>query len=139
MIGSLIEEQFKGNAGNWPFGAAASMILADHGDDRALDLRPPAGAQRTGRAVRWRPSLRPISRRYPGFLWVTLICLVVLYAPLIIVMIYSFNDSKSITVWGGASLRWYLDVFTGLEAAKFKEAAWNSLTIAVQWRPRPPP
>jgi spermidine/putrescine transport system permease protein len=25
MIGSLIEEQFKGNAGNWPF--AASMIL----------------------------------------------------------------------------------------------------------------
>ena len=27
MIGSLIEEQFKGTAGNWPFGAAASMIL----------------------------------------------------------------------------------------------------------------
>ena len=27
MIGSFIEEQFKGNAGNWPFGAAASMIL----------------------------------------------------------------------------------------------------------------
>ncbi len=27
MIGSLIEEQFKGMAGNWPFGAAAAMIL----------------------------------------------------------------------------------------------------------------
>ncbi len=27
MIGSLIEEQFKGNAGNWPFGAACAMIL----------------------------------------------------------------------------------------------------------------
>ena len=27
MIGSLIEEQFKGNAGNWPFGAAVSIIL----------------------------------------------------------------------------------------------------------------
>jgi len=27
MIGSLIEEQFKGSAGNWPFGAAASTIL----------------------------------------------------------------------------------------------------------------
>ena len=27
MIGSLIEEQFKGAAGNWPFGAAISMIL----------------------------------------------------------------------------------------------------------------
>ena len=27
MIGSLVEEQFKGNAGNWPFGAASAMIL----------------------------------------------------------------------------------------------------------------
>lgn len=27
MIGSLVEEQFKGNAGNWPFGAATAMIL----------------------------------------------------------------------------------------------------------------
>ncbi len=27
MIGSLIEEQFKGAAGNWPFGAAAATIL----------------------------------------------------------------------------------------------------------------
>ncbi len=27
MIGSLIDEQFKGSQGNWPFGAAASMIL----------------------------------------------------------------------------------------------------------------
>lgn len=27
MIGSLIDEQFKGSQGNWPFGAATSMIL----------------------------------------------------------------------------------------------------------------
>ncbi len=27
MIGSLIEEQFKGSAGNWPFGAAIAMVL----------------------------------------------------------------------------------------------------------------
>ena len=27
MIGSLIEDQFKGAAGNWPFGAAAAMVL----------------------------------------------------------------------------------------------------------------
>ena len=27
MIGSLIEEQFKGTQGNWPFGAAVAMIL----------------------------------------------------------------------------------------------------------------
>lgn len=27
MIGSLIEDQFKGNSGNWPFGAACAMVL----------------------------------------------------------------------------------------------------------------
>ncbi len=70
-------------------------------------------------------------RRFTGFLPLTYLCLFLLYAPLIIVMIYSFNDSKSITAWGGISLRWYKDVFWGLEAAKFKTAAVNSVSIAV--------
>ncbi len=70
-------------------------------------------------------------RHYSGFLPISLICLVLLYGPLIIVMIYSFNDSPSITVWGGFSLRWYDEVFHGLEAPKFKKAAFNSFTIAI--------
>ncbi len=70
-------------------------------------------------------------RRFPGFLPVTYLCLFLLYAPLIIVMIYSFNDSNSITNWGGLSLRWYVDVFWGVESEKFKTAAMNSLLIAV--------
>ena len=70
-------------------------------------------------------------RRFPGFLPITYLCLFLLYAPLIIVMIYSFNDSQSITNWGGLSLRWYEDVFWGVESAKFKTAALNSLLIAV--------
>jgi len=69
-------------------------------------------------------------RRYPGFLPMTYLCLILLYAPLLIVMIYSFNDSKSITIWGGFSLRWYDEVFFGPEAPKFKQAAINSLVIA---------
>lgn len=70
-------------------------------------------------------------RHYPGFLAMTVACLVILYAPLLVVMAYSFNDSTSITNWGGVSLRWYADVFTGPEAPRFKAAAWNSITIAV--------
>jgi len=70
-------------------------------------------------------------KHYQGFLAITCLCLFILYAPLIIVMIYSFNDSASITNWGGFSLRWYADVFTGPESEKFKLAAWNSLSIAV--------
>lgn len=70
-------------------------------------------------------------RHYPGFLPMALGCLIILYAPLVVVMIYSFNGSNSITTWGGFSWRWYADVFTGPEAPRFKAAAWNSLTIAV--------
>ena len=70
-------------------------------------------------------------RRFPGFLPMTYLCLFLLYAPLIIVMIYSFNESQSITKWGGLSLRWYGEVFWGVESAKFKAAAVNSFTIAI--------
>ena len=70
-------------------------------------------------------------RHYRGFLPMTLLCLVLLYGPLLIVMIYSFNDSLSITRWGGFSLRWYHEVFFGLEAPKFQKAAFNSFSIAI--------
>lgn len=70
-------------------------------------------------------------RHYPGFLGITVLCLVVLYAPLLVIMAYSFNGSTSITAWGGFSLRWYAEVFTGPESERFGQAAWNSLTIAV--------
>ena len=69
-------------------------------------------------------------RRYPGFFPVTVLCLVLLYSPLVIVTIYSFNETQSITNWGGFSLRWYDEVFFGVEAPKFADAAWNSLSIA---------
>ena len=69
-------------------------------------------------------------RRVPGFLPMTFLCLFILYAPLLVVMAYSFNNSPSVTVWEGVSLRWYEDVFFGREAEKFKAAAINSIVIA---------
>ncbi len=68
--------------------------------------------------------------RYPGFGLLTALCLFILYTPLLVVTVYSFNASPSITAWEGFSLRWYADVFTGPEAPRFKAAAWNSVTIA---------
>ncbi|MCI5096047.1 MAG: ABC transporter permease [Rhodobacteraceae bacterium] len=70
-------------------------------------------------------------KSYTGFKSITLLCLAVLYAPLLVVTIYSFNASQSLTNWEGLSLRWYADVFTGPESAKFKSAAWNSFVIAI--------
>ncbi len=76
-------------------------------------------------------SARTDVKSYPGFRFVTLLCLVILYAPLVVVTVYSFNASSSITIWEGLSLRWYADVFTGPESGKFKQAAINSFTIAI--------
>ena len=70
-------------------------------------------------------------RHFTGFPLITGLCLLLLYAPLLIVAVYSFNSSASITAWEGLSLRWYVDVFTGPEASKFRAAAINSLSIAL--------
>lgn len=70
-------------------------------------------------------------RSYPGFRAMTFLCLVILYAPLIVVTVYSFNASRSLTVWEGLSLRWYVGVFVGPESGKFKQAAINSFSIAL--------
>src|SRR5258708_9049783 len=34
-----------------------------------------------------------------------------LYLPIVILVIYSFNASRLVTVWGGWSLRWYVEFF----------------------------
>jgi len=57
-----------------------------------------------------------------------------LYLPIVILVIYSFNASRLVTVWGGWSLRWYTEFFHDramLEAAlmSFRVAA-TSATIA---------
>ena len=35
-----------------------------------------------------------------------------LYAPIVVLVVYSFNDSRLVTVWGGFSTRWYGVLFT---------------------------
>ncbi|MDA7984363.1 MAG: ABC transporter permease, partial [Alphaproteobacteria bacterium] len=67
-------------------------------------------------------------RRYPGFRAVALMCLFLLYVPILVVAIYSFNDIRSITTWGGFSLKWYAKAFSN---PQIQSATWNSLVIAV--------
>jgi hypothetical protein len=50
-------------------------------------------------------------RRYPGFAAMTVLCLTILYVPLVVVMVYSFNASRLATVWGGFSTKWYVALF----------------------------
>lgn len=51
-----------------------------------------------------------------------------LYLPILILVIYSFNASRLVTVWGGWSLRWYLEFFGDRAMI---EASWMSLRVAV--------
>src|ERR1700749_4468443 len=53
--------------------------------------------------------------------------LVFLYLPIVILVIFSFNASRLVTVWGGWSLRWYHEFFND---SAMIEAAWMSLRIA---------
>lgn len=50
-----------------------------------------------------------------------------LYLPMVILVIYSFNASKLVTVWAGFSTRWYGELL-GNEA--FLDAAWVTLRVA---------
>ena len=35
-----------------------------------------------------------------------------LYAPIMVLVVLSFNEARSRVVWGGFSLKWYKDLFT---------------------------
>jgi len=51
-----------------------------------------------------------------------------LYLPILVLVIYSFNASRLVTVWAGWSTRWYAEL---LNDRAILEAAWVSLRVAV--------
>lgn len=53
---------------------------------------------------------------------------VFLYAPILSLVIFSFNASRLVTVWGGFSTRWYGEL---LRDPQVLGAAWISLQVAV--------
>lgn len=66
--------------------------------------------------------------RKPSFTTVMLILgLVFLYLPMLILVFYSFNASRLVTVWAGFSGRWYIELFRDQQILS---AVWTSLRIA---------
>jgi putrescine transport system permease protein len=51
-----------------------------------------------------------------------------IYAPILLIVVYSFNASKLVTVWGGFSLRWYPAL---LENRQLLDSAFMSLKVAL--------
>ncbi len=56
------------------------------------------------------------------------ICFAFLYIPILILVIYSFNASKLVTVWGGFSLHWYQSMWSN---EGLMDAAWITLRVGV--------
>jgi putrescine transport system permease protein len=50
-----------------------------------------------------------------------------LYVPILSVIVYSFNESRLVTVWGGFSMKWYGVLFADRQML---QAVWLSLRIA---------
>ena len=48
-----------------------------------------------------------------------------LYIPMILLVIYSFNYSKIVPIWGGWSLRWYEHLFES-------EEVWNAVVLSLE-------
>jgi putrescine transport system permease protein len=59
---------------------------------------------------------------------VTALGFVFLYAPILSLIIFSFNRSQMVTVWGGFSLRWYGEL---IRDPQILGSAWISLQVAV--------
>lgn len=56
-----------------------------------------------------------------------ILVLIFLYAPIVVMMVLSFNSSKSRSQWGGFTLQWYQQMF---ESTAIMEALYNTLLIA---------
>ena len=51
-----------------------------------------------------------------------------LYLPIVLLVIFSFNESKLVTVWGGFSTKWYGELFRN---QGLMDAAWVTLRVGL--------
>jgi spermidine/putrescine transport system permease protein len=65
-------------------------------------------------------------RNFPFFTSISYFVLFVLYAPLVLVIFYSFNRNRTAQIWTGFSTRWYTDVFTNTDVVRSLK---NSLIV----------
>lgn len=66
-------------------------------------------------------------RGQTGFTAVAIGCFILLYLPIILLVVYSFNAGSSIAIWEGFSLQWYESAW---ENKKIQDAAIRSLVLA---------
>jgi spermidine/putrescine transport system permease protein len=72
---------------------------------------------------------RALDLKYqPGFGTVAACCLAMLYTPIAVLVVFSFNANRSVTRWTEFSFDWYLQAFDNVG---IRGAAWTSLEVAL--------
>lgn len=120
MIGRVLWQEFFNNR-DWPVASAVAIIML------LLLIMPimwfHKHQQKRGRT---RMNNLPVVRS-PWRIVILLLGFTFLYAPMLMLVIYSFNSSKLVTVWAGWSTRWYGEL---LRDDAMMSAVGLSLTIA---------
>ena len=118
MMGTLIQTQFGGGSqlALWCRHCHCAFGAGHFGADRQ---RAPRHTYRGGHAVIKHRNIR----HYPGFRLLTLVFFLWLYLPIAVVVFYSFNDNRLVSVWTGFSTKWYA-------VALENEALMNALEVS---------
>ena len=73
--------------------------------------------------------MRPSRKGPTAFNWASVtLGLTFLYAPIVLLVLYSFNASRLVTVWGGFSTRWYSAL---AHDAQMLDAVWVTLRVGL--------
>ena len=75
----------------------------------------------------WWYGISPVMKKFLKGLYIAVI-LLFLYLPIGVLMVLSFNESKSMSIWTGFSTRWYEEMFSN---EMILDAVWNTFTIAI--------
>ena len=103
MIGKVLWDEFFGN-GDWPVAAAIAVVMIalwrSAVAGRSISRRGAHGMTGPHRSLA--SAVRALGF---GFAF--------LYVPIALLVLYSFNASRLVTVWAGFSTRWYGDALGG--------------------------
>lgn len=122
MIGKTLWTEFFNNQ-DWPLSAAIAMGML------AILFLPIILLQRVQVAAAVTATGGAQTERH--FSWTARLSvglgLLFIYFPIFLVIAFSFNDSRLVTVWGGFSLKWYGTLFQNIQLL---DSAWLSFKLA---------
>ena len=108
MIGKTLWNEFFNNR-DWPLASAVAVDAAARADHSDRPLPTPAANGAGGRV--------DDGSRFSWFNATSItLGFAFLYIPILLLVIYSFNESKLVTVWGGFSTKWYGSLLAESEA-----------------------